>query len=106
MRNASEKFIKALGEYLKKAFSTRVEKANEENPDLGLADIVLWQDGYRGVASGLSEYPGCIILLNGRTLTDELMQTILRCRGVPGRISWKIPCALTGRWEEQHLILL
>lgn len=75
MRNASEKFIKALGEYLKKAFSTRVEKANEENPDLGLADIVLWQDGYRGVASGLSEYPGCIILLNGRTLTDVYTTT-------------------------------
>lgn len=82
MRNASEKFIKVLEEYLKKAFSSRVEKANEENPDLGLVDIVLWQDGYRGVASGLSEYPGCIILLNGRTLTDVYTTTFHVIAGI------------------------
>ncbi len=75
MRNSSERFIKALETYLKKAFTERVAKANEEDPSLGLVDIALWQDGYTGVLSGLTEYPGCIVMVNGKTLTDTYSTT-------------------------------
>ena len=70
MRNSTARFIEALQAYLKTAITERVEKANAEDPGLHLPDIALWQSGYNGVLSGLSHYPGCVVLVNGKTLTD------------------------------------
>ena len=70
MRNSTERFIAALQRYLKSSISDRVMEANIKDPDIHLPDIALWQSGYNGVLSGLSNYPGCIILVNGKTLTD------------------------------------
>ena len=70
MRNSIDRFLKAVQEYLQKAFTERVKAINEENPDIHLPDIALWQYGYSGVLSGLSHYPGCIVFINGRTLKD------------------------------------
>lgn len=70
MRNSTERFTSALQCYLQKAISERVAKANEDDPGIHLPDIALWQSGYSGVLAGLSHYPGCIILVNGKTLVD------------------------------------
>ena len=71
MRNRIERFTSALIEYLKTAISERVASINAGEPDISLPDIALWQTGYNGVLAGLSHYPGCIVLVNGRTLTDS-----------------------------------
>ena len=71
MRNSTERFVSALQGYLEKAISERVAAVNAEDPDVRLPDIALWQSGYNGVLSGLSHYPGCIILVNGKQLTDS-----------------------------------
>lgn len=70
MRNSTERFVQAVTTYLKKAFSERVEKINELDTDIKLQDIVLWQSGFNGVTAGLTAYPGCLILVNSRTLVD------------------------------------
>ena len=70
MRNSEKRFLNALQDYLKKAITERVNAVNAENPDIRLPDIALWQSGYRGVLSGLTHYPGCLMLINGRTLID------------------------------------
>lgn len=70
MRNRTDRFIKALQTYLGKAISERVEEVNAKDPGIHLPDIALWQTGYSGVLSGLSHYPGCITLVNGKTLVD------------------------------------
>ena len=63
MRDRESVFISALQSYLKGFFTA---KATEQHID----DIVLWQNGYAGVISGLTHYPGCIIIIDGRTITD------------------------------------
>lgn len=75
MRNSTERFVDALQRYFESAISERVERVNAEDPDVRLPDIALWQSGYNGVLSGLTHYPGCIILVNGKTLTDPYMTT-------------------------------
>ena len=70
MRNRIERFASALINYLKPAISERVASINAEDPDISLPDIALWQTGYNGVLAGLSHYPGCVVLVNGRTLVD------------------------------------
>lgn len=70
MRNRIERFTSALVDYLKSAISARVASINADDPDISLPDIALWQTGYNGVLAGLSHYPGCIVLVNGRTLVD------------------------------------
>ena len=75
MRNSTERFVDALQRYFESAISERVEKVNTEDPDVRLPDIALWQSGYNGVLSGLTHYPGCIILVNGKTLTDPYTTT-------------------------------
>ena len=70
MRNSTERFVVALQSYLKTAFTERVSRINEKDSEIRLADIALWQSGYNGVLSGLTHYPGCIVLVNGKTLTD------------------------------------
>ena len=70
MRNSTERLISALQEYLKKTITERVDDINSKDKDIHLPDIALWQSGYSGVLSGLSHYPGCIVLVNGRTLID------------------------------------
>lgn len=70
MRNSEKRFLNALQDYLKKAITERVNAVNAENPDIRLPDIALWQSGYRGALSGLTHYPGCLTLINGRTLID------------------------------------
>lgn len=70
MRNSTERFVSAVQAYLKEAFTKRVSEVNEQDPSIHLPDIALWQTGYNGVLAGLSHYPGCIVLVNGRTLTD------------------------------------
>ena len=62
MRNREETFITSLQTYLKSFFTTRAAAAEIE-------DIILWQDGYAGVISGLTHYPGCIVMIDGRTVT-------------------------------------
>lgn len=62
MRNRESIFIGNLQSYLKSFFSQR---AAEEN----IEDIKLWQDGYAGIISGLTHYPGCIVIVDGRTIT-------------------------------------
>ena len=75
MRNSTERFVSALQSYLQKAISDRVAAANAADTDIRLPDIALWQSGYNGVLAGLSHYPGCIILVNGKTLTDPYTTT-------------------------------
>ena len=75
MRNSTERFTAALQDYLQKAISERVKEANEADPDISLPDIALWLSGYTGVLAGLSQYPGCIILVNGKALTDPYTTT-------------------------------
>ena len=70
MRNSTERFLEAVQLYLKEAFTERVAEINEKDPEIHLSDIALWQYGYSGVLSGLSHYPGCIVMVNGRTLVD------------------------------------
>ena len=70
MRNRVDRFIEALQAYLKASFTAKVAEINDKDPGIHLPDIALWQSGYSGVLSGLSHYPGCIILVNGRTLVD------------------------------------
>lgn len=70
MRNSTGKFLASLEKYLRHAFSDRVEKINRDNPEINLADINSWQSGYGGVAAGLSVYPGCLLLINGKTFSD------------------------------------
>ena len=70
MRNRVDQFLSALQQYLKVAFTARVAEINAKDTSIHLPDIALWQSGYTGVLSGLSHYPGCIILVNGRTLVD------------------------------------
>ena len=70
MRNNTEKFVKAVQDYLKTAFSKRVVDINEKDKDIHLQDIALWQSGFNGVTAGLTAYPGCLILVNSRTLVD------------------------------------
>ena len=62
MRNRESIFIEKLQGYLRGFFTTR---ATEE----GIDDVILWQDGYSGVVSGLTHYPGCLIVIDGRTIT-------------------------------------
>lgn len=62
MRNREQVFVNSLQNYLK-AFFTQKAAENE------IEDIVLWQDGYAGVISGLTHYPGCIVIVEGRTIT-------------------------------------
>ena len=62
MRNRETVFIKKLQDYLKAFFTARTAQ-------LEIEDIVLWQDGYAGIISGLTHYPGCIVLVDGRTIT-------------------------------------
>ena len=75
MRNSIERFTSALIGYLQKAISERVASINEKDHGISLPDIALWQTGYNGVLAGLSHYPGCIVLVNGRTLTDPYTTT-------------------------------
>ena len=70
MRNRVDRFIESLQAYLKASFTAKVAEINDRDPGIHLSDIALWQSGYSGVLSGLSHYPGCIILVNGRTLVD------------------------------------
>ena len=63
MRDRESIFINALETYLKSFFT---QKAAEQE----IEDIILWQNGYAGVISGLTHYPGCIIIVDGRTITD------------------------------------
>lgn len=70
MRNSAERFMDAVVAYLKGAFTERVADINGKDEDINLTDIALWQIGYSGALSGLSHYPGCIVLVNGRTLLD------------------------------------
>lgn len=70
MRNSTSRFIKAVQDYLKTAISERVAEANREDPGLHLPDIAGWYSGFDGVLSGLQHYPGCIVLVNGKTLLD------------------------------------
>lgn len=63
MRDRESTFVSALQAYLKAFFTA---KATEQQID----DIVLWQDGYAGVASGLTHYPGCLVIIDGRTIVD------------------------------------
>ena len=70
MRNRTDRFTIALQKYLQSAFTERVQQINEADPSLHLPDIALWQFGYSGVLSGLSHYPGCLVLVNGKTLID------------------------------------
>ena len=70
MRNNTEKFIKAVQDYLKAAFMERVADINERDKDIHLQDIALWQSGFNGITAGLTAYPGCLILVNKRTLQD------------------------------------
>lgn len=62
MRNKEEEFLTSLKNYLQ-AYFTEQAAANE------IEDIVLWQDGYTGIISGLTHYPGCVLLIDGRTIT-------------------------------------
>lgn len=62
MRNRESVFISKLQAYLKSFFTAKASAAEIE-------DIVLWQDGYSGVISGLTHYPGCIVMIDGRTVT-------------------------------------
>lgn len=70
VRTSAEKFTTALKNYLQGAISERVAEANREDPSLRLPDIAGWSTGYDGVLAGLQHYPGCIILVNRRTLVD------------------------------------
>lgn len=63
MRDRESRFISALETYLKGFFT-------QKTAEQGIEDIVLWQNGYAGVISGLTHYPGCIIIIDGRSLTD------------------------------------
>ena len=63
MRNRETVFIAKLQEYLKGFFSRKAE-------ELGIEDVVLWQNGYAGVISGLTHYPGCLVIVDGRDVTD------------------------------------
>lgn len=63
MRNREQVFIDSLQTYLASFFTEKAEQ-------YGLDDIVLWQNGYAGVASGLTHYPGCLVMVDGRTVTD------------------------------------
>ena len=63
MRNRETVFITKLTDYLRGFFT---QKAAE----LQIEDIALWQDGYAGVISGLTHYPGCIVIVDERELTD------------------------------------
>ena len=63
MRDRESTFISALQTYLKGFFTAKTEEEHIE-------DIVLWQNGYAGVASGLTHYPGCLIIVDGKTITD------------------------------------
>lgn len=67
--------MSALQGYLEKAITERVGDINAKDDDIQLPDIALWQSGYNGVLSGLSQYPGCIILVNGKQLTDPYTTT-------------------------------
>lgn len=62
MRNRETTFIASLQQYLKGFFTLRAT-------ELQIDDIILWQDGYAGVISGLTHYPGCIVIVDGRTIT-------------------------------------
>lgn len=62
MRNRESIFIGKLQGYLRGFFTART---TEE----GIDDVILWQDGYSGVVSGLTHYPGCLIIIDGRTIT-------------------------------------
>ena len=46
MRNSTERFVKAVQDYLKTVFSERVADINEKDKDIHLQDIALWQSGY------------------------------------------------------------
>lgn len=70
MKTTVQKFIAAVRDYFEAAFSARVNELNQNTPDLKMQDIALWSSGYSGVTAGLSAYPGCLILVNGRTLLD------------------------------------
>ena len=63
MRDRESTFISALQTYFKGFFTAKAEEEHIE-------DIVLWQNGYAGVASGLTHYPGCLIIVDGKTITD------------------------------------
>ena len=62
LRNKEEEFLTSLKNYLQ-AYFTEQAAANE------IEDIMLWQDGYTGIISGLTHYPGCVLLIDGRTIT-------------------------------------
>ena len=70
MRNSTAAFVDALKEYLQKSFSDRVTQINAQL-DMGLPDIATWGSGFNAVLSGLTAYPGCLILVNGRRLSDS-----------------------------------
>ena len=63
MRDRENRLIGKLRKYLSEFFTARCA-------EYGIQDIALWQDGYTGIVSGLTHYPGCIIIVDGRTITD------------------------------------
>ncbi len=68
MRNRTDLFLDSLEKYFKEFFS-------QKTTELGIKDIALYQRGYAGVANTLSEYPGCIFIIQGRDLTDTYTTT-------------------------------
>lgn len=101
MRNSVQKFVDAVRAYLEKAFSERVEKLNGMDPSPEMQDIASWSTGFRGVLAGLEEYPGCLLLVGGRTLDDCYTTSFTLSIGIavtsddPGRLEM-----LGGLWED------
>lgn len=61
------RLVKALQEY----FNNYFESAIQTFPDLNLQNIALWQSGFTGVLSGLQTYPGAILLVQRRSISDS-----------------------------------
>lgn len=69
MRNSTRVFVKALTSWLRTEMDRRVDEANAADGN-SLPHISSWASGYRAVISGMDSYPGCIVVVDGKTMVD------------------------------------
>lgn len=84
VRNSVDVFLERVTAYLKESFTKRVDEINRTEHVLD--DIALWQSGFDGIAAGLTHYPGCLLLIDRRTLSDVHFSTfeLLIMMGIAG----------------------
>lgn len=62
-----DRMLDRIEAYFKESISRHVEAITEEEPELLLHDIAVWQRGFKDIMGGLHDYPGVILCARKRS---------------------------------------